>query len=175
MPRLFYKIFLWFWLGIVVVSATLVASTVLTKSRSAEDERWRQRYGPMVDLWAQREAEVLDHEGRSELEKYMGSFVTDPVVHSYMFDGGGHEVLARDAPPRVLQIVTLIDQSPAMEPRFFTDERIIGEKALGPSGQGYVVVVTYPARPIVPRSLFQFLFGGLGREAIIRLVVVIGS
>jgi signal transduction histidine kinase len=173
MPRLFYKIFLWFWLGIVVVSATLVASTVLTKSRSAEDERWRQKYGPIVDLWAHREAEVLDHEGRSGLEKYMGSFVTDPGVHRYMFDAGGHEVLARGAPPRVLQIATLIDQSAATEPRFFSEERIIGEKSVGPSGHGYVVVVTYPAPPIVPRSMFQFLFGDLGREAIIRLMVVL--
>jgi two-component system, OmpR family, sensor histidine kinase CpxA len=127
----------------------------------------------MVDLWAQREAEVLDHEGRSGLEKYMGAFAKDPGMHSYMFDSGGHEVLARDAPPRVLRIVNLVDQSPAMEPRFFTEERIIGEKALGPSGQGYVVVVTYPAPPIVPRSMFQFLFGDLGTEAIIRLVVVL--
>src|SRR5580704_4600654 len=146
MPRLFYKIFLWFWLGIAVVSATLVASTVLTHSRSAEDERWRQRYGPMVDLWAQREAEVFDRDGRAGLEKYVGSFVRDPGVHAFMFDGG-NEVLGRQASAGVLQVVALVEQSSASKPRFFTEERIIGEKAFGPSGRAYVVVVSYPAPP----------------------------
>jgi signal transduction histidine kinase len=172
MPRLFYKIFLWFWLGIAVVSATLVASTVLTHSRSAEDERWRQKYGPMVDLWAQREAEVFDHDGRSGLEKYIASFVKDPGVYGFIFDGG-QEVLGRQAPPRVLQVVALVSESSAAEPRFFTEERIIGEKAFGPSGRPYVVVVTYPAPPIVPRPVFQFLYADLDREGIIRLVAVL--
>ena len=172
MRRLFYKIFLWFWLGIALVSATLVASTVLTDSRSAQDERGRQKYGPMVDLWAQREAEVLDRDGRSGLEKYIGSLVKDPGVHSFMFDGG-HEVLARQAPPRVLQVAALVGQSAAAEPRFFTEERIIGEKAFGPSGRAYVVVVSYPAPPIVPRPLLRFLFADLGRQEIIRLAALL--
>jgi len=172
MRRLFYKIFLWFWLGIAVVSATLVASTVLTHSRSAQDERWRQRYGPMVDLWAHREAEVFDHDGRSGLEKYIGSFVKDPGVYGFIFDGE-HEVLGRQVPPRVLRVVDQVDQYSVGEPRFFTGERIIGEKAFGPSGRAYVVVVTYPQPPIVPRPVFQYLFADLGRQEIIRLVAVL--
>ena len=66
MRRLFFKIFMWFWLAILVVSATLVASTALTFSRRAADERWAQRNGPRVDLWAaSREPMMFEREGTS--------------------------------------------------------------------------------------------------------------
>lgn len=172
MRRLFYKIFLWFWLGIAVVSATLVASTALTHSRSEQEERWRVRYGPLVDFWAQRQAAILDHDGKSGLKKYIGSIVKDPAVHDFMFDGE-HEVLGQQTPSRVLQIAAQVDQTSPVEPRFFTEERIIGEKALGPSGRAYVVIVTYPALPMVPRPVFQFLFPDLRRDEIIRLVALL--
>ena len=79
---LFFKIFLWFWLGIIVVSATLVASTALTFSRRTADERWSQRNGPRVDLWAQQEVGIFDRDGKSGVEKYIGSFEGGPGVRS---------------------------------------------------------------------------------------------
>src|SRR5579864_8981779 len=133
MGRLFYKIFLWFWLGIVVVGATLVILTASTHSRASEDEHWRQKYGPRVDLWARQESEILDHEGRASLGKYVGSFESDPGVSDYLFDPNGREVFARQTPPRVLQAVASMGESSAGDTRFFTADRIIAENIVGPS------------------------------------------
>jgi hypothetical protein len=63
MRRLDFKIFLWFWLGVIVVSATLVTLTELTHSRTQDDASWRTKYGPRVDLWARQETHILRTQG----------------------------------------------------------------------------------------------------------------
>jgi signal transduction histidine kinase len=173
MPRLFHKIFLWFWLGMVVVCVTVVALTSLSRSRASLDERWRNKYGPIVDLWAQREAEVFDREGSSGLEKYIGTFVKEPGVHGYMFDEGGKEVLGREAPARVWSIVEPVAQSGQAGPVFFAKERIIAENTVGPSGRHYVVVVTRPQPSVFRRRLFDFLFADVGGEGVTRLAAIL--
>src|SRR5580693_8449123 len=103
--RLVPKIFLWFWLGIVVISGTLMALTELTHSRAKDDEHWRERYGPRVDLWARQETQILDRQGTEALRKYVASFESDPGVRNYIFDATGHEVLEREVPQHVRQVV----------------------------------------------------------------------
>ncbi|MBZ5701859.1 MAG: HAMP domain-containing protein [Acidobacteriia bacterium] len=175
MRRLFYKIFLWFWLGMVLVSATLIASTALTHSRSAEDERWRQRYAPILELRAQRTAELYDRDGASALEKYLSSPERErrDSVRDYLFDEAGREVLGRQAPDRVLRVLAEARQSPGGQPRFFTQERVAAELTAGPSGRPYLFVTAFPPRAMVPRSLSRFLFADLDREGIMRLVAVL--
>ena len=141
----------------IVVSVTLVGLTALAHSRASQDEHWRNRYGPKVDLWAQREAEVIDHYGSSGLEQYVSSFVKSPGVYTYMFDEGGREVLQQKVPSQVAKIAVQVGESGSAEPQFFTKDRIIGEKTVGPSGRSYVVVVTYPQPSVLRRRLFEFL------------------
>src|ERR1044072_7782700 len=89
--RLHVKLFLWFWLGVVVVSATLIGATELTHSRTEDDRLWREKYGPRVDLWARQETHILRTKGSAALEEYVGSFQADPGMANYMFDSTGHE------------------------------------------------------------------------------------
>src|SRR5258705_9295596 len=102
--RLYLKVFLWFWLGVVVVSATLIGLTELTHSRAQDDRLWQEKYGPRVDLWARQETHILRTQGSTALEEYVGSFQADPGVLNYMFDGSGHEVVSRRASPPVLAV-----------------------------------------------------------------------
>jgi two-component system sensor histidine kinase CpxA len=173
MRRLFYKIFLWFWLAIIVVSVTLVGLTASEHSRASEDEHWRNKYGPVVDLWAQREGEVLDRDGRDGLKQYLSRFVLDPGVHEYMFNASGAEILARSVPDRVVQIALQVASLSATDPQFFTAERIIAEKIIGSNGHAYVVVVTYPQPSVLRRRLFEFLFADIVTRDVLRLLVVV--
>ena len=172
MSRLFYKVFLWFWLSIVVASTTLMALTAVKHSRASRDEHWRDRFGPRVDLWARQEAEILDHEGTSALSKYVRSIESDPGIRNYLFEAGGLGLLARQAPPLVLQTVASVTQSGA-EAQFFARDRIIAEKVFGPSGKSYVVIVTFPHPSVLPRRLFQFLGEDLEGDGIIRLGAIL--
>lgn len=173
MGHLFYKVFLWFWSSIIVVSITLVALTAFKHSRSSEDEHWREKYGPRVDLWTRQETEILDRDGISALGKYVRSFESDPGVRNYLFGSNGQELLDRRAPAFVLQTVASMNQSREPAEQFFTQDRMIAEKASGSDGRSYIVVVTFPQPSMLRRPLFQFLGEDLGRDGVIRLGAIL--
>lgn len=173
MNSLFFKIFLWFWLGIVVVSATLVTSAALIRSRSAEEERWRQKYQLTLDLRSQHEVDSFERSGVAETSKYIGSLEQrDPMVN-YLFDAQGHEALGRQVPARVSKIFASLSQAPPGQPYFFNQERIMAKRVVGPSGRPYLFVITFPPRPFLPHSMVQFLFQDVATEGILRVVVVV--
>jgi len=159
--RLHLKIFLWFWLGVLVVSATLVTLTELSHSRADDDRRWREKYAPRVDLWARQETHILRTRGSVALETYVGSFQSDPGVLNYIFDASGHEVLGRQASPQVLHAVASMTDSHGGTQTVDLAERIIAEKTVDARGNPYVVVVDFPVPSILNRSLFEFLTADL--------------
>lgn len=173
MTRLFYKIFIWFWLGVVAVSATLVTFTELSHTRAEDDRRWREKFGPRVDLWARQEVHILRVEGNAALEKYVNSFQSDPGVTNYIFDAEGHEVLGRIPPAPVLEVLNAIESAPAAGQTFVDDHRIIAEKIVGASGRSYVVTVDFPQPSLLSLSLFDLLFEDFDRAAGIRLAAII--
>jgi len=157
MHRLHVKIFLWFWLGVLVVSGTLVSLTELSHSRAEDDRAWQEKYTPRLDMWARQESGILRREGPAGLERYVGSFEMDPGVTNYIFDADGHEVLGRNPAPPVLRLVQSMADWPAGKPRVDTEERIIAERVIDVRGTPHVVVVDWPSPSVLNRSLFEFL------------------
>ena len=176
--RLYLKIFLWFWLAVVVVSGTLVSLTQLTHSRADDDRRWREKYAPRVDMWATQEGRILRTGGPAALEKYIASFEMDPGVFNYVFDAEGHDVLGRQASPAVLATVATLAGAANGTQRANESERIIAQRIADTFGHSYVVVVDFPPPSILARSLPELLFQDSGGQptdtsAIWRLVVVL--
>ena len=64
-------------------------------------------------------------------------------------------------------------QQPDAGPQIFIPERMIGERALGPSGQPYVVIAAFAPPPGVPGPLFQFLVANIDRAGLLRLAAVL--
>jgi two-component system sensor histidine kinase CpxA len=177
--RLHIKVFLWFWLGVVVVSGTLIGLTELTHSRSQDDRLWGEKYSPRVDLWARQETHILRTEGSTALEEYVGSFQADPGVLNYMFDSTGHEVFDRKAPQPVLAVVDGLMQSSGWTQRVDPAERIIAERVIDANGNPYVVVVDFPPPSVLSQSLLDlisadFSGGRPTRASVVRLAAVIG-
>lgn len=179
MHRLHVKIFLWFWVSVVVVSATLVTLTELTYSRAEDDRHWAAKYGPRVDLWARQETRILRTEGTAALERYVSSFESDPGVLNYIFDAGEQEVLGRQADPLVVGVVRSLAAAAGGTQRVDAEQRIIAEKIVDARGTPYVVVVDFPSPSILTRSLFEFLSldqnaaPGVDKVALLRLVAVL--
>jgi signal transduction histidine kinase len=172
MHSLFWKIFLWFWLGMVVVSATLVISTALTRSRSREEEHWRQRYALPLDLRAERTAELFGRGGAPAVEKYLVPLEQRDPMKDYLFDQSQHEVLGRQAPLKAVHVLALMRHLPVGQHYFFSSERIAAENTRGPAGV-LTLVMTFPPRSMLPSSLFEFLFTDIGRGGALRLVAVL--
>jgi two-component system sensor histidine kinase CpxA len=178
MHRLHVKIFLWFWLGILVVTGTLWSLTELTSTRAEDDRRWEEKYTPRVDLWARQEAQILRREGPAALERYIGSFQSDPGVLNYIFDADGRELLQRDPSPPVRQLVTSMADWPPGTPRVDRAERIIGERVVDSRGRAHIVVIDFPSPSVLNRSLFEFLSPDFyatfpGRASVLRVVAVL--
>ena len=128
MHRLHVKIFLWFWLGVLVVSGTLVSMTELSHSRADDDRAWEEKYTPR-----------LRHVGAAG--------VADPPPRRA---GGARALrrLVRDGPRRaelhlrrrrprgaraaggaaVQRLLSSMADWPAGEPRVDAAERIIAER-----------------------------------------------
>jgi signal transduction histidine kinase len=156
MHRLHVKIFLWFWLGMIVVSGTLVILTELSHSRGEDDSRWQAKYGPRVDMWTRQETSILRREGTAGLERYVGSIQFDPGVFNYVFDGQGREMLDHQASPAVLRLVTAMQNEPSGTQRVDASERIIAEKFVDVRGTSYIIAVDYPGPSVLNRSVLEF-------------------
>jgi hypothetical protein len=86
------KIFLWFWLAMVLVSGTLILSVVTTQSqfiasRAAQSDR------TITPLVAARAADVLDDHGMGTLSDFLASLDTTLHAEAYLFDDEGKEIL----------------------------------------------------------------------------------
>jgi two-component system sensor histidine kinase CpxA len=176
MHRLHVKIFLWFWLGVIVVTGTLWSITELSHSRAEDDHQWEQKYSPRVHMWARQESQILRREGPEGLERYVGSIQMDPGVRNYVFEVTGREVLGREASPAVLSIVQQMADWPPAQPRVDASERIIGERIIDAAGVPHIFIVDYPSPSPLNRSLVEFLSpGGPGRDraTVLRVVLVL--
>jgi two-component system sensor histidine kinase CpxA len=179
MHRLHVKIFLWFWLGVLVVSGTLVSMTELSHSRAEDDRAWAEKYTPRLDMWARQESQILRREGPAALARYVDSFEMDPGVQNYIFDAERHEVLGRPLSPEVKRLLDAMDEWPAGQPRVDAAARIIAERVVDNRGASHVVVVDWPQPSLLNRSLFEFLSPDIRGErfsaaALGRILAVLG-
>lgn len=173
MRSLFFKIFLWFWLGVAVLSATLVVSAAWTRSRSTDRERWRQRNELTLHLRAQRESELLDRQGAQSVASDLKTLEQRDSTKNYIFDENEREVLGQTISPEIQNVLSVLAQSPQSDPQLFGDGGIGGENVVSPDGRRYTFVTSFPARPVVPRSLARFLFNDVGSEGILRFLGVL--
>lgn len=181
MPSLFFKIFLWFWLVIVVVSGTFVVSAAVIRSRSADIDRWRQQYGLNLELRAQHSSELLEFGGKAALANYIYSLERLVLVNhaassdsnrDYLFDESGRELIGQRASPEILSIVSQMGQDPPGMPHFFHQERVAAERIKAQRGEVYTFVMTIPEPPVLHQVL-EALSKGIDGEGLVRLVEVL--
>ncbi len=175
MQRLFFKIFLWFWLGMAVMSVALVTVAALTQSRSAEDQRWIQKYELPLQLRSRHEVDLVEHHGASAAVQYIDSLEQRDPIENFMLDDTGREVLGRHVPANVLSLVPRVERAQQAVPLFFNQDRIMAEKVRGPSRRQYMFFMQFPPRPLFPHSLVRFFFDDVGSAGILRLVALLAT
>ena len=145
--RLHIKVFLWFWLGVVVVSGTLIGLTELTHSRAQDDRLWREKYGPRVDLWARQETHILRTKGSGGargVRRIVPERSGRAELHVRRQRARGVRPHAAAAGAR--RCVDALMQSAGWTQHVDPVERIIAERVIDANGNPYVVVVDFPAR-----------------------------
>ena len=99
MRSLFLKIFLWFWLSVVLVSLTTAFIAAITQS---ENTAWQNQ--AFVDMEAARSVEIYEREGAGALKKHFEDFPKRPM-YAYLLDEHGTEVLGQKLPEQAIRFM----------------------------------------------------------------------
>ncbi len=90
MRSLFLKIFLWFWLTVVLVGSVLVITTLITGSNSQEEAELQNRV--YLSFEASRAVDIYEREGAAALKNHFEHLPKRPI-NAYLLDEHGKEVL----------------------------------------------------------------------------------
>jgi two-component system sensor histidine kinase CpxA len=96
---LFLKVFLWFWLAMVVVITTLAVTTHLT--RSPDSFRPPQFIEAVLSGYARNAAAAYETRGAAGLEAYLDHLRSETGTRNQLFDAGGAELTGAGADARV--------------------------------------------------------------------------
>jgi signal transduction histidine kinase len=137
---LFLKIFLSFWLAMVLVSATLIASVVTTQSqfkamRAEEFDR------TVMPLMAARAADILDDHGMGALADFLTSLQTTLHWQAYLFDDEGREILSQPTPPEADAMAMSVLQSAGTIIQTSRGTNFAATRTTGSTGTHYVLVI----------------------------------
>jgi len=100
MRSLFLKIFLWFWLSVILISSTLVVIALITHSNSDKAE-WQNQ--AIVAAEAAQSVDIYERQGAAAVKKHFESFPKRPM-NAYLFDDQGREVLGNNPPRQAIQL-----------------------------------------------------------------------
>lgn len=157
MRSLFLKIFLGYWLTVVLVGLALVIISNLQPDIVVS--RWRAMMGEATSLYAQAAAEELDRYGHAALANYLQRLEASTKVHASMFDEDGRLISGKNS-LRASELVPLAVHSEETEFIITPGTAWAGSHAAGPSGRVYVFVAEMPRGPIGglrPRTRTQAL------------------
>jgi signal transduction histidine kinase len=154
MKSLFLRIFLWFWLAMVVLGVLLVVtSPFFTQSRSRVD-RWQQG----AETWAQeRVNRAAQRIAESGIE---GAELRDPRGHGrrgseiFVFDVEGRELQNRDVPEPVVDLARRVADGGSEEAVRRGGMHMVARPVTDPAGRSLVVVGTLH-RPPRPTDLLE--------------------
>ena len=140
MRSLFLKIFLWFWLAMVLITATLFVSASLSESRMSR-ERGEAMDRIMTPLVADNFAEVVDRQGIPGFSDLLARGKNTFPWKPYVFDLTGAEVLGRGVPAPGMQAFRQALGSPETQVVRVGSVRWAGQRVEFTSGKAYVVVL----------------------------------
>ena len=140
MRSLFLKIFLSFWLAMVLVSATLIASVVTTQSQF-KAMRTEQFDRTVMPLMAARAADILDDHGMGALADFLTSLQTTLHWQAYLFDDEGKEILSQPTPPEVDAMAMSALQTVGTKIQVSHDTNFSATRTTGSTGTHYVLIV----------------------------------
>jgi two-component system sensor histidine kinase CpxA len=150
MRSLFLRIFLWFYLAMVVLTAVLVVtSPFFTKSRPQID-RWQQG----AESWArdrtERAAQRIAESGLEAAHPTGGRGHGRRGMEIFVFDLEGHELREREAPGPVVDIAQRVVESDSEVAERIGGLHLAARPVTDPDGRSLVVVgaLHRPPRPL---------------------------
>src|SRR5215472_3736612 len=169
MRSLFLKIFLWFWVTVVLVGLSLVGSTLITSANSQTDaEGWKASVAFAVSGEANHAVDIYETDGSAALKEHFEQMHKARFVNSYLLDEHGNEVLGQRPPQQAVRLALTAgkDTLPFLPP-YPGNDRFAAQRVIARSGHEYIFFLIAPGVPI--RSLITVL----GIKALLGLAAVL--
>jgi two-component system, OmpR family, sensor histidine kinase CpxA len=151
---LYLKIFIWFWVAMIIINVATFAIFALTRPTPVR-RSWRDltQVGPN----AQRAAEVYEQSGPAALTAALQSTEKSSGVSATFFDENGQELSGRTAPPGTSELIARATESREIEFNFAGRDTIVARPVVSSKGQRYTYVAHIP-RPPFQQGLQPLLF-----------------
>ncbi len=170
MRNLFLKIFLWFWVGIVLVGIAFVLSSLWTTRRGLE-EGWRHRVAGALRLYVHSVVEAAGRDGLEGVVNTAGRLEKDENVVVFVVDADGHDLLHPDRePPSIVRHIPWQRRDPRdhRPPHFipWRGEMLVARPLLVEGQPPLLLVVGLPYHPGLARLVEP-------RTLVLRLVAIL--
>lgn len=169
MRSLFVKIFLWFWLVMVLMGAALLVIETTTRWQPPPQEL-RRLAGHVLVFEAETAVDVFEREGRQGLADYLQTFARG-ALPVFLLDDQGKDVLGRPVPDEATDLIVRAARSDEVEFKFTEKEAFSAVAVSGAQGVRYILLHELPPRPsawIMLRLLY-------GRPLTVILVIFLVS
>jgi signal transduction histidine kinase len=165
MPKLFWKIFLWFWGAMLIVNCAIVFSIFLIRSVS-EQNRFKQFAQSKMALQARQAAEIFESQSPKGFSDYLRDFGQTADMHLSLYRPDGSNVLGipTDGTTR-LWISEAAQDEKTHFPRHHGPQLML-QATTGPSGAKYILSSEHASLPFA-----FFIREGIGTQ-ILRLLAV---
>ncbi len=167
MYSLFWKIFLWFWLTVIVIGVTVVIAIVTTGSNDAVHREKVAKLSIYLPLEARRAVEVYESEGKISLKNHFDSLKESRIIDPYLFDESGKDVLGNKPPARAAEFAKDAKEDAPRIGDFPGKDLFAAQRVQGANGNRYTMLLVLSGTP------FLSLLKGLGFETFLRLLVVL--
>lgn len=159
---LYLKIFIWFWLAMIIINVALFTAVALTRP-TPTGRSWRDltQVGPN----AQKAAEIFDQSGAAALTTALQATEKASGVSATFFDESGRELSGRTIPAGATELIAKAAQSREIEFNFAGRNTLVARPVVSARGQRY----TYVA--YIPRAPFQPSLQTLGLRLLVVLVI----
>ncbi len=137
MRSLFIKIFLWFWLTVVVIGVAVAITWALQPD--VVISRWRSVTSEALSIYAQSAADVVDRQGPGALNEYFNRLSRSANIQAALVDENGVAVAGVPEQRGVnLAMQAMRDHRPELEIRRL--KAWGAQPVTGPSGRHYVLI-----------------------------------
>ncbi len=159
---LYLKIFIWFWLAMIIINVVLFAALALTRPTPTR-RSWRDlaQTGPN----AQKAAETYEQSGQQALTAALQATEKSSGVGATFFDENGNELSGRAVQPGTQELVAKANESRDIEFNFAVENTLVARPVVSAKGQRYIYVAH------IPRPPFQPSFQALGLRLLVVLVI----
>jgi signal transduction histidine kinase len=142
---LFLKVFLWFWLAMVLVIAALAVASYLTRPEMMP--RPPQFVEGVMTAYSVNAVEIYEREGPQALDSFLQHVQGEAHVRAHLFDADGKELAGRDATPEEREMAARVAQTGEEASRMLSGAALEARPAPARGGGAYAFVATLPLGP----------------------------